>query len=389
MKINFNTSAIIANKELSNHDKKLSTSIERLSSGYKINHAKDNASGLAIAKRMNAQIRGLTNSTQNASDGISVIETAEGALMEIQDMAQRLNELSVKASTGSITDSDREAIQAEVDQLRQEMERIVRDTEFNGQAILNGAFDLRGYASTPTVDVSYYSDSIIAGEYTIKEIIIDKDADGNLTNATKVDLDMAATPPGRSFPSDSVVTVDKDRITVKGSGGFELTLEIEDLENMANGTVIDTPSATPGDPGTPIKLDLTGIGAMRLQVGANEGQILEVRVPKFSLKTMGIEDMDLSTSESSTDALKRMEGAIAYISGARSRLGAYQNRLERTISSLDITTENLTSAYSRIMDVDMASEMTEYTKYQVLTQAGTSMLTQANERPSQLLQLIQ
>lgn len=168
MKINFNTSAIIANKELSNHDKKLSTSIERLSSGYKINHAKDNASGLAIAKRMNAQIRGLTNSTQNASDGISVIETAEGALMEIQDMAQRLNELSVKASTGSITDSDREAIQAEVDQLRQEMERIVRDTEFNGQAILNGAFDLRGYASTPTVDVSYYSDSIIAGEYTIK-----------------------------------------------------------------------------------------------------------------------------------------------------------------------------------------------------------------------------
>lgn len=381
MKINFNTSAIIANKELSTHDKKLSASIEKLSSGYKINHAKDNASGLAISKRMNAQIRGLNNASQTASDGISIIETAEGALAEVQDMIQRMNELAVKASTGSITDSDREAIQAEVNQLQQETERIVRDTEFNGQAILNGAFDLRGYSSEPTVDVAYYSDNIIAGEYEITSITVAKDADGNLTDATAVTLNTSATPPAKDFPANCAISMDKDRITIKGDDGFEITLEIP--ENVPDGTVI--PAA--GNP--PITLDLTGIGAMRLQVGANEGQVLEVRIPKLDLKSMGIKDIDLTTQDGATDALNRMDSAITYISQARSSLGAYQNRLEHTISSLDITSENMTMAYSRIMDVDMASEMTEYTKYQVLTQAGTSMLTQANERPSQLLQLIQ
>lgn len=386
MKINFNTSAIIANKELSTHDKKLSASIEKLSSGYKINHAKDNASGLAISKRMNAQIRGLNNASQTASDGISIIETAEGALAEVQDMIQRMNELAVKASTGSITDSDREAVQAEINQLQQETERIVRDTEFNGQAILNGAFDLRGYSSEPTVDVAYYSDSIIAGEYEITSITVAKDADGNLTDATAVTLNTSATPPARDFPANCAISMDKDRITIKGDDGFEITLEIPDT--VADGTVIPAPANPPATT-PPITLDLTGIGAMRLQVGANEGQVLEVRIPKLDLKSMGIKDIDLTTQDGATDALNRMDSAITYISQARSSLGAYQNRLEHTISSLDITSENMTMAYSRIMDVDMASEMTEYTKYQVLTQAGTSMLTQANERPSQLLQLIQ
>ena len=136
-------------------------------------------------------------------------------------------------------------------------------------------------------------------------------------------------------------------------------------------------------------IDATGIGAMRLQIGANETQILAVDIPTISLQNMGIEEIDVSTQEGAGDAIYRLDGAIKYVSKVRGRLGAYQNRLESSVNSLDVTSENMTAAYSRIMDVDMAEEMTYYTTYQVMTQAGTSMLAQANERPSQVLQLLQ
>lgn len=376
MKINFNTSAIVANNNLSLSEKRLTVSTERLSSGYKINHAKDNPSGLAISKKMNSQIRGLNDAAQNAGNGISVIETAEGALSEVQDMVQRMNELAVKSSTGSITDSDREAIQAEVNQLKQEVTRIVKDTEFNGKAILDGEFDLRGYSDNANVGVNYYSDEVLAGKYGITALTIQRDAEGNIDPSTTITLDTTGGAGKRPFPAGCTVDYEGDTITIKGIDNFELKLVIPDsvVDNTALGAV---------------ELDLTGIGGMKVQVGSNEGQVLDVRVPKVSLKNMGIEDADFTTQASATEALNKMSGAIDYVSEVRSRLGAYQNRLDHTISSLEITSENMTSAYSRIVDVDMAAEMTEYTKYQVLTQAGTSMLTQANERPSQLLQLLQ
>jgi flagellin len=162
-------------------------------------------------------------------------------------------------------------------------------------------------------------------------------------------------------------------LTIKDSAGFELTLEVP--EN--GGTFND------------LSIDVTGIGSMRLQVGANEGQVLEVEIPAVTLQNMSIEDIDVTTEDGAKDAINRVDDAIQYVSSVRGRLGAYQNRLESTINSLDVTSENMTSAYSRIMDVDMAEEMTEYTTAQVLTQAGTSMLAQANDRPSQVLQLLQ
>ena len=163
--------------------------------------------------------------------------------------------------------------------------------------------------------------------------------------------------------------------SITAEGGFEMKI---DVSKMAVGTQY-----------TGVEVDVTGIGAMRLQIGSNEGQILGVRIPEISLENLGLENIDVSTAEGAADALSRMENANAYISSVRSRLGAYQNRLESSINSLDITSENMTAAYSRIMDVDMAEEMTNYTTYQVMTQAGTSMLAQANERPSQVLQLLQ
>lgn len=370
MRINYNVSAMISNNALSTSDNLLAKSLERLSSGLKINHAKDNPAGLAMAKRMDAQLEGLSKANENASDGISVIETADGALTEIHAMLQRMNELAVKSATGSITDGDRSMIQDEITQLCEEVDRIAQNTEFNSQKILNGEFDVKAYTDVEEVDVSYCSDVVSVQKYTIT------DAKVTLVNGN-IDTFTATFGAGFPDPANLKTEVKDNLVTIKGDMGFEMQL---DLNGVAKANTTDI-----GD----IKVDVTGIGPMRLQIGANEGQVLEVRIPEVSLRNMGIKDLDLTTQESSRDAIDRVEGAISYISSVRSKLGAYQNRLESSVNNLDITSENMTAAYSRIMDVDMAEEMTQYTTYQILAQAGTSMLAQANERPSQVLQLLQ
>lgn len=370
MRINYNVSAMISNNALSNSDDLLAKSLERLSSGLKINNAKDNPAGLAMAKRMNAQLEGLSKASQNASDGISIIETADGALSEIHEMVQRMNELSVKASTATLTDADRETVQDEVAALSAEIERIAEATEFNSQKLLNGEFDMKAYTSVEEVKVSYCSDGVPVKEYALTGAAVTYDAEGNIDSFTA--------NFGAEFPSDITVEEIKDNVvTLKADNEFEMKLDLT--------AVAAAQTTNIGD----MTIDVTGIGPMRLQIGANEGQVLEVRIPEINLLNMGLKDLDVSTEAGAKDALSRMGGAIEYISSVRSRLGAYQNRLESSVSNLDITNENMTAAYSRIMDVDMAEEMTNYTTYQVLAQAGTSMLAQANERPSQVLQLLQ
>lgn len=372
MRINYNVSAMISNNALHKNEDALSQSLERLSSGLKINHGKDNPAGLAMAKRMNAQLEGLSVASQNASNGISIIETADGAMSEMHSILQRINELAVKANNGTMKDDDRATINKEVQALKEELTRISDTTQFNGQNLLNGEFDLKGYTSHEEVKVSDYADNVAATIYSIESLEVTKDAEGNIADVTFT----AATPS--EFPDDAKITAIKDNyVTIKGGKGFELQLN---LSAAAAGTTTTY---------TDLDVDLTCIGDMRLQIGANEGQILEIRIPEVSLENMGIADIDMSTEEGADDALQRIDYAIKYISDVRSRLGAYQNRLESTVGSLDITSENMTASYSRIMDVDMAEEMTEYTKNQVLTQAGTSMLAQSNERPSQVLQLLQ
>lgn len=379
MRINYNVSAMLTNNALANNDNLLAKSLERLSSGLKINHAKDNPSGLAMAKRMNAQIEGLSVANQNAGDGISIIETADGAMSEIAEMLQRMNELAVKASNGTLSDEDRASVQAEISELKDEIERVSDTTEFNGQKLLNGEFELKGYVSgNLEVKVSEYSKDVATGTYTIQEIVIDEVTPGSgQYTVTNIDL-------GSEFPSGITTEMNEKLLNMKGANGFEMTL---DLSAVDFSTVPKTITSTV--PGEPIQIDVTGIGAMRLQIGANEGQVLAVEIPSVSLRNMGIENINVSTREDSLNAMDSISEAIQYVSLVRGRLGAYQNRLESTTNSLDITSENMTAAYSRIMDVDMAEEMTEYTTNQVLTQAGTSMLAQANERPSQVLQLLQ
>lgn len=382
MRINYNVSAMLSNNALANNDSLLAQSLERLSSGLKINHAKDNPAGLAMAKRMNAQIEGLSKANDNANDGISVIETADGAMTEISEMLQRMNELAIKAANGPMSESDRKTVQDEVSQLKEEVTRISETLEFNGQKLLNGEFELKGYVyGDLDIKVSEYSKEVPAKKYTINEISIEKEImNGEETGnyiVTKLDI-------GSEFPAGATAEVSKDNLlTIKGANGFEMTLDLsridlkKSLENQTDVTIQN------------LTVDITGIGAMRLQVGANEGQVLAVEIPAISLRNMGIENLDVSTKEGALKGIEDIDKAVKYVSDVRGRLGAYQNRLESTVNSLDVTSENMTAAYSRIMDIDMAEEMTNYSTYQVLTQAGTSMLAQANQRPSQVLQLLQ
>lgn len=376
MKINFNASAAIANNALTRNDNKLAASLGKLSSGYKITHAKDNPSGLAMAKRMNAQIAGVSVATDNAGDGISVIEIADGTMSEIHDMLQRLNELSVKASTGTLTEQDREIINNEAQQLKEEIDRISGEAEFNGQKILDGSFDLKGYTNNVDVKVAYYGDEVKAGQYQVADLKIGTDKNGDLDSA-KSSVTITG-PGGQTVAGAKISGVDGNIATITGDNGFELKLEIRSGIQKDDVTTVNN-----------FKMELAGFGAMDTQIGANEGQQLGIRIPRISCLNMGIESLDLTTAEGATKAIDQVDAAIKYVSEARSRIGAYQNRLEHTVSSLDITSENMTAAYSRIMDTDMAEEMTEYTTLQVLSQASTSMLAQANERPSQVLQLLQ
>lgn len=366
---------MISNNCLQRSDNALAKSIERLSSGLKINSAKDNAAGLAIAKRMNAQLKGISVAGDNANDGVSVVETADGALSEVHDMLQRMNELAVKGAHGTMTEADRQTIEDEVAQLKEGIQDIVEGAQFNGMKILDGNFDLKGYTSETAVKVTYYSDEVTAKEYTLDLLNVTLDADGNITESLSDFNDggkLVTTEDGGFPPSCKVSEIDGNLITIADANGFKLTLEVRETTSVSD-----------------MKIDITGFGDMSIQIGANEGQTLDMRIPNVSLKNMGISDTDFTTMDGCSNAIPKIDEAIAYVSEVRSRLGAYQNRLESTIDSLNVTDESMTAAYSRIMDVDMAKEMTEYANLQVLTQAGTSVLAQANERPSQVLQLLQ
>ena len=329
---------------------------------------------------MNAQIAGVAVATQNSNRGISIIETADGALTEVHDMLQRMNELAVKGATGTLTTMDRQTLNQEMKQLKEEVARIAKDTEFNGQALLDGTFDLRGYTNSQVAKVDYYSDEVLANKYTIDGLEVFYDADG------KIDLDQTKNSfqPGENFPDGVEITeVGQDKITITGNQDFKMTIAVTPPTPNVNTSVV---CATAGQE---LVVDVIDIGSMDMQTGANEGQQLEIRIPTISLDRLGIEKTEVTTKQSSDDAITEIKGAIMYVSDARSRLGAYQNRLEHTVSNLDVTNENMTASYSRIMDADIAEEMTAYTTEQVISQAATSMLAQANERPSQVLQLLQ
>ena len=455
MRINYNVSAAIANKHLLGIEDNLSASMERLSSGLKINHSKDNPAGMAISNKMKAQIDGLNRASQNASDGISVIQIADGALSETTSILQRMRELSVQAaSDATMTPADKEAIQKEITSLKDEVDRISTDTEYNSKSLLDGSLDSRVYTKNATrVDIS---DHVKAGQY---QLSIDTAAtqagpvtanqnynstapigvSGTMSiNGSKVEIEATDTYAEAFEKIRNAAETGETTVKIETNGALSFTAEqygmsstlaiafdnkqlanalgftaaggnsvVEDPENkgsyvygqIQNGKVI-VPSGTDragfemsflADAGYTgdLDFDVTDIGTMALHIGANEDQETKVRIPEVSCKSLYIDDVDVTTVNGAGRGITKFDDAISKVSEVRSRLGAYQNRLESTVSSLDTFEENMTGAQSRLTDADMASEMTDYTHQNVLNQAAISVLTQANDLPQQVLQILQ
>ena len=376
MKINYNATAMIAKQALERNNSMQNNSTMKLSTGLKIMSAKDDAAGYAVSRRMKAQIRGLDSARASAGDGVSVAEIADGAFSVVHSILQRMNELAVKGANGTMIDSDRVALSEEIEQLKDEINRIGSETEFNGQTLMDGNFDLKGYTDAYGVYVDDYTDAVPAGVYSFS-------LTGVGTNAFAASMTVAPdVAGGEEFFNNAVITTKEDAVTVTDGRGktIEFFLDLDRLKADNGGTV-------PAN--LDINLDIKSIGEMNVQVGASEGQLLKMRIPVVSIESLNLDKIDFSTQTSCQQTIAMIADASAQVSSIRSRIGAYQNRLEGAMTNLDVSSDNMTSAYSRIMDVDMAAEMTEYYTSQILVQAGTSVLAQANSQPEQILQLLQ
>ena len=383
MKINSNITAYLTNNAYMQNEMRLSNSTGRLSSGYKLNTAGDDPANFAIAAKLRSMIKGLDKVKTNTTTGMSVLETAESAIMETQEMVQRMNELAIKGANGTLSSADRQLIQDEVEQLMKEIDRIADTTEFNGMKLLNGTFNDRGYTNDPSVTVMDYSEKTASGKYYID---LQKSGDTYVINNTTATLpagyENAETLFGTVDPTKLTINTETvnyddgtsvDFVSIKGLRGTELRMQVD------NGQVDKKP----------LELDLTGLGSMRLQVGTEQGEVISASIPRMTTDVMGLAGVDMRTKEGSQKAIDQVGNALEYVNRARSRLGAYENRLEKTDDFLNAYNESVTTSVSRIQDTDMAEEMTEFTSMQVLSQAGISMLAQANEAPQQALQLLQ
>ncbi|MCL7746706.1 flagellin [Halalkalibacter alkaliphilus] len=392
MIINNNISALNTFRQMGINQGATQNAMEKLSSGLRINRAGDDAAGLAISEKMRGQIRGLDQASRNAQDGISLIQTAEGALNETHNILQRMRELAVQSANDTNTETDRNEIQKEIDQLTNEIDRIANTTEFNTQKLLDGS--KRGLEApkdaTVTVqrntsaDVSVTAltdaqkagdDAVsVTGTFTITRIAESTDGD----NSAMYNVSNPNT--GETF----ALNADATEITGSGAGA---NLVISNLSEMAVGESV-TISLTAYDEGNDSVSD-----ALSLQIGANSGQNIHVGINDMRAEALGVrssngEALDITDAEKATAAITTINNAIETVSAQRSNLGAFQNRLEHTISNLDNSSENLQAAESRIRDVDMAREMMEMTRANILSQASQSMLAQANQAPQSVLQLL-
>jgi len=501
MIINHNLNAMNAHRQLGIGNANGAKSMEKLSSGFRINRAGDDAAGLSISEKMRAQIRGLNQASRNAQDGISLIQTAEGALNETQAILQRMRELAVQSSTDTnVNELDREAIDNEFKQLKTEIDRIGNDTEFNTQKLLKGgeastgevtvATILAGVApggttpakaasvilsgvkfeaATPgvagngyTVTITQATGTSVATSGTIDsdgnvEITLGTEADGNPLTVTAEDIaDLTFDGDGAALinvtvetlgttvntvestnlanGSDAVVDatgtagvatitigtnfVAGDKIEINGKtytavaadatpgdGEFAVGADSDgtaanllvaikaadttvDDSSSATGNVITLVQAIPTTVADPFEAEMKADFSATFQIGANQTQTMQISIGDMRAEALGIDNVSLATGTDAREAITTINDAINKVSTQRSYLGAYQNRLEHTIKNLDNSAENLQAAESRIRDIDMAKEMMEFTKNNILQQAAQAMLAQANQAPQGVLQLL-
>lgn len=381
MRINNNLMAMNTHRQLGINNTATSKSLEKLSSGFRINRAGDDAAGLAISEKMRGQIRGLNMASKNAQDGISLIQTAEGALTETHAILQRMRELAVQSANDTNVEVDRGEIQKEIDQLAAELTRIADTTEFNTQNLLGGKFNAKfhvGANEGQNVDLSINGMSakdlgVINTEYT--SVVVDE---LDITNLTTKEFNITTKTETEEVTEIShSIDVDTGNITFT-------------LKSAASGTDITTTNQE--------LLDyISNDAELSKLISAKlvDGKLPETAVTATTDKAMTavVQDetkggIQVNTQEDADKAITVINSAIETVSAERSKLGAMQNRLEHTIKNLDTSAENLQAAESRIRDVDMAKEMMEFTKQNILQQAATAMLAQANQAPQTVLQLL-
>ena len=383
MIINHNMNALNAHRNMGINNTAAGKSMEKLSSGLRINRAGDDAAGLAISEKMRGQIRGLTQASRNSADGISMIQTAEGALNETTNILQRMRELAVQASNDTNTSSDRNEIQKEINALTEEVDRIANNTEFNTQKLLNGS------KSGEVGDLVRKEVAEKQGEFEVTlaaqianndEISIDgKQIKIKNQNNAKTEIEQA-------LKGKYTVTVAADKLTLKQVEGFDK----KEMKVTINGTEA---AVQVNDEGVTFRAQELSEGKVSVQVGANAGQSMSIEIGDMRAEALNIVNDDgkglsVEDVENANKAITAFDAALNAVSSQRANLGAVQNRLEYTISNLDNTAENLTSAESTLRDVDMAKEMMEYSKNNILNQAAQAMISQANQQPQNVLQLL-
>ena len=489
MRINNNLMAMNTHRQMGITQNSQTKSMEKLSSGYRINRAGDDAAGLAISEKMRAQIRGLNQASRNSQDAISLVQTAEGALNETQNILQRMRELAVQSANDTNVSADRTAIQDEIDQLTTEIDRIADTTEFNTRKLLNGGAGIQATQTTGTgANVISGTNGVVAGGDLVltgieaaekAQVIFDTSAD-MVVGSSGASITVNGSTVTLAAGADSTAIVDafnavtsqtgveatyddaNDTLTLQSTGvGSSQTIDISGVVLTAAGAATDTFTAT-GDPqitmvdndgtdflstnaiaGTTVSTsigddavavvdaattnlvsasdptvsssgntltfhggDFDGLvidvenasaastlhidanGSLSMQIGANEGQDLSISLSDMRSSALGVSAIDITSASAAKTSITTINDAITSVSSERAKLGAVQNRLEHTIANLDTSAENLQASESRIRDVDMAKEMMEFTKNNILQQAAQSMLAQANQQPQGVLQLL-
>ena len=367
MRIQHNIMAMNAYRNYTNNTSALSKNLEKLSSGYKINRAGDDAAGLAISEKMRAQITGLDKAQDNAKDGISLVQTAEGALTEVHDMLNRMYELAEQSANGTFEDgTDRTQLQKEVDQLKSEIDRIADSANFNGIKLLDGSMK-----TGTTVNIA--ADTISG---TVNQTAIKLTAAGGKVNF------------GNTFKGGDNVTINGVTYTyasqATGTDGKTFK-DFNALKSAAKKNGVTIGGNASAATFTKAGKDLT------LQIGDTSEKFnqLQVSINDCHVDALGLTDMRISDQDSAAKALNSIKSAINYVSDVRGTLGATQNRLDHTINNLSVMQENIQDAESTIRDTDVADEMMAYTKNNILIQSAQAMLAQANQVPQGVLQLLQ
>ena len=397
MRIQHNIMAMNAYRNYTNNTSALSANLEKLSSGYKINRAGDDAAGLAISEKMRAQITGLNKAQDNAKDGISLVQTAEGALTEVHDMLNRMYELAEQSANGTYDGTDRTQLQKEVSNLRTEIDRIADSANFNGINLLDG--------SRSTAQEVVISTGTAAATGAVADIRISFDSTVKESNGTTANLEVTvawgnAANVGAEIDGDVLtITLDSnakysamDIQSLISNATVSGAVDANVVTALRGSTVVGTGIDAGSDPEGTAAAAVDAAGkALTLQIGDTSADFnkLDVSIKSTKAEDLGITNLDISTQEGAAKALDTIKAAINYVSDVRGTLGATQNRLDHTINNLSVMEENIQDAESTIRDTDVAEEMMAYTKNNILIQSAQAMLAQANQVPQGVLQLLQ